>query len=83
MIAFINPIRNLSKSVLDSDVSKQQKDDLFPLIRIGIKVAILFMGVATVGLTVLGPIAQIVNMICIILITRYYNEQIQIYLFVY
>ena len=84
MIAFINPLRKLIKTILMRNTSQEQCRNLTPLIKIGNKYAILtsvaaistFMTimVAALGSHFIAPLDFIANMICMILMTNYYNE---------
>ena len=84
MIAFINPLRKLIKSVLKVDISRRQKDELIPLIQSGVKYSILttvstvctfmaLIGVAN-GYTTFNPAAVITNMVCLTLMTPFYTK---------
>ena len=91
MIAFINPLRKLIKFILNSKseenskVTEKQKQELKPLITTSIKYVVLttvaFLTtllsiiVWSAGYTFAAPFDYIVNMICIILMTSYYEKQ--------
>ena len=91
MIAFINPIRKLIKSVLRSynssnGMRKEEKDELAPLINTGVKFAvlasvsslttfILLISFVVFENAVLVPFDYNANIICMILMTPYYNDK--------
>ena len=85
IIFFVNPLRKIIKSILASDVSKEQRNELNNLIQVGIKYTILtsvaslssllFLFAVMAGLALAGPIDFITNMICLILMTPYYNDK--------
>ena len=86
MVAFIVPLRRIIKSTLQSNISEQQKHELTPLIEAGIKYSILtivaslstFLFMVTAGLGLdkapAMPTDFIINMICMVLMTPYYNK---------
>ena len=91
MIAFINPIRKLVKSLLKSysssnEMRKEDKDEITPLINTGVKFAVLasVSSLTTFVLLIsfvvftnayLLPLDYNANIICMILMTPYYNEK--------
>ena len=91
MIAFINPIRKLIKSLFESyessnEMNKEEKDELTPLINTGVKFAVLvsvsslttfvmLMSFVLFGNAALVPFDYNTNIICMILMTPYYNEK--------
>ena len=84
MIAFINPLRKLIKSILMTETTEEQRNDLRPLIKTGVKYAILtsataistfiMLLVSSLGCVWFGALDFVINMICMVLMTSYYNE---------
>lgn len=85
MIAFINPLRNIIKSVLRAtDISMEHRKKLDELIHKGMKYFILvtvsslstsgLMFVIAIGLPELTPVDLVINIICLALMTPYYNK---------
>ena len=87
IIAFINPLAKVIKSSLDlnSDISKEQKDKLDRLVYVGTKYVILtsvasvstfiFMLMIVFRMSWGGSYDWIINIICLILMTPYYDEK--------
>ena len=85
MIAFLNPLRQLIKSILKSNITKKEIDELTPLIKISVKYSILtsiaslstflFMISIALGFSFTAPIDFITNMSCMVLMTPYYTNK--------
>ena len=85
MIAFINPLTKVVRSMLNQDITIEQRDKLDQLIDIGKRYVILtciaslstiiLLIVLSQGLAPLAPWDYITNMICMILMTKYYNDR--------
>ena len=88
-IAFIRPIRILIKSIFQNTANStgqntKSDEQLIPLINISVKYSVLtsiasistFLLMITIalGYTFAGPIDFFVNMVCMVLMTRYYND---------
>lgn len=87
MIAFINPLKKMIKSMLnDKGFTEQHKNKIHELIQIGMKYAILtsvasitsliFIVMVSFELSLIAPFDYITNMICMILMTPYYDDKI-------